>query len=91
LRPEQAERFRRATSFGPGDPAVICTGVLGFPIAGLLSEPIKIVQAPRLTVVLYEAGYLHRQIFTDGRARFPRSLISRPSSATPPDIVSATL
>jgi hypothetical protein len=68
LRSEQAARLRRATSFGPGDPALICTGVMGFPVAGLLSEPIKIVQAPRLTVVLYEAGYLHRQIFTDGRA-----------------------
>jgi len=41
--------------------------VAGFPVAGLLSEPIKIVQAPRLTVVLYEVGNDHRQIFTDGR------------------------
>jgi hypothetical protein len=40
---------------------------MGFPLADLLSEPIKIAQAPRLTIVLYEAGYLHRQIFTDGR------------------------
>jgi len=68
LRPEIAAQFRRAPSFGPGDPALICTGVMGFPLADLLSEPIKIVQAPRLTIVLYEAGYLHRQIFTDGRA-----------------------
>jgi hypothetical protein len=68
VRPEQAQRLPRATSFGPGDPAAICTGVMGFPLAGFLSEPIKIVQAPRLTIVLYEAGYLHRQIFTDGRA-----------------------
>lgn len=41
--------------------------VAGFPVAGLLSEPIKIIQAPRLTVVLYEVGNDHRQIFTDGR------------------------
>jgi hypothetical protein len=41
--------------------------VPGFPLAGLLSEPIKIVQAPRLTIILYEAGNLHRQIYTDGR------------------------
>jgi len=67
LRPEIAARFHRAPSFGPGDPALICTGVMGFPLADLLSEPIKIAQAPRLTIVLYEAGYLHRQIFTDGR------------------------
>jgi len=67
LRPEIAAKFHRAPSFGPGDPALICTGVMGFPLADLLSEPIKIAQAPRLTIVLYEAGYLHRQIFTDGR------------------------
>jgi hypothetical protein len=39
----------------------------GFPLAGLLSEAIKIVQAPRITMLLYEAGNLHRQIHTDGR------------------------
>ena len=37
LRPEIAARFRRAPSFGPGDPALICTGVMGFPLADLLS------------------------------------------------------
>jgi hypothetical protein len=36
-------------------------------IAGLVSESIKIVQAPRLTMILYEAGNFHRQICTDGR------------------------
>src|SRR6202049_3348994 len=35
-------------------PAVICMGVVGFPPAGLLSEPVKIVQAPRETMILYE-------------------------------------
>jgi hypothetical protein len=50
------------------DPADICMGVAGIPQAGLLSEPIKIVQAPRVTMILYEVGNLHRQIFTDGRA-----------------------
>lgn len=39
----------------------------GFPMADLLSEPIKIVQAPRLTMILYEAANAHRQIHTDGR------------------------
>lgn len=39
----------------------------GFPLAGLLSEPIKIVQAPKLTMILYEAANAHRQIYTDGR------------------------
>src|SRR6202011_2700647 len=49
------------------DPADICMHVIGIPVAGLLSEPIKIVQAPRETMILYEAGNLHRQVFTDGR------------------------
>jgi hypothetical protein len=50
------------------DEARVCAEPFSFPLAGFLSEPIKIVQAPRLTMVLYEAGNLHRQIYTDGRA-----------------------
>jgi hypothetical protein len=66
LRPEALEVMRqRAATRNPAD---VCMGVPGFPLAGLLSEPIKMVQAPRLTIVMYEAGYLHRQIYTDGRA-----------------------
>ena len=53
---------------GASDPANVCNGVAGFPLAGLLSEPIKIVQAPRLTMILYEVQNLRRQIYTDGRA-----------------------
>jgi hypothetical protein len=34
--------------------------VAPIPMAGLLSEPIKIIQAPRLTLVLYEYGNGHR-------------------------------
>ncbi len=66
LRPEAAELMRRRT-FG-SNPARLCMDVPGFPLAGLLSEPIKIIQSPRVTAVLYEVGNLHRQIFTDGRA-----------------------
>ena len=50
------------------DPARLCTGVVGIPAAGLLSEPVKIVQAPRETMILYEVGNVHRQVFTDGRS-----------------------
>src|SRR5712691_5367395 len=32
------------------DPENLCRGVLGLPTAGLLSEPVKIVQAPRETI-----------------------------------------
>ena len=50
------------------DPSVVCAAPPPFPLAGLLSEPIKIVQAPRMTIVLYEAGNMYRQIYADGRA-----------------------
>jgi hypothetical protein len=67
LRPEAIERMRR----GPARPTLsdACTPgfSFGFPLAGLLSEPIKIIQAPKVTMVLYEAGNFHRQIYTDGR------------------------
>lgn len=65
LRPEAAAIMRqRAGSRVTQNP---CGRFAGFPLAGLLSEPIKIVQSPRETVVLYEVNNLHRQIFTDGR------------------------
>ena len=69
MRPEGAKVFRERAA--TADPADVCRSVFGFPVAGLLSEPIKIVQAPRTTIVLYEAGSLHRQIFSDGRT-FPK-------------------
>jgi hypothetical protein len=65
MRPEAAEILRHGSPFG--DAAKICTGFIGIPLAGLLSEPIKIVQAPRETMILYELDNLHRQVFTDGR------------------------
>ena len=69
MRPEAAEIMRRREA--SRNPADVCMGVPGFPLAGLLSEPIKIVQSPRLTMILYEVDNLHRQIFTDGR-RLPK-------------------
>ena len=48
----------------------VCHGEYGWPVAGLLSEPFKILQAPKETMILYEVDNLHRQIFTDGR-KFP--------------------
>ena len=63
LKPEIAKRLRERRA----NPAGVCMGVGGFPRTGLLSEPIKIIQAPRMMVIFYEAGYLRRQIFADGR------------------------
>ena len=45
----------------------VCHGEYGWPVAGLLAEPLKIVQAPKVTLILYEVDNLRRQIFTDGR------------------------
>jgi hypothetical protein len=41
---------------------------IGVPAVGLLSEPIKIVQSPRMTVILYESDGTYRQIYADGRS-----------------------
>lgn len=48
----------------------VCHGEYGWPVAGLLAEPVKIVQAPKETVILYEVDHMNRQVFTDGR-EFP--------------------
>ena len=64
LRPEAAELLKRAANRSPAD---VCMGHPGIPLADLLSEPMKIVQSPRLTIVLYEVDNLRRQIYTDGR------------------------
>jgi hypothetical protein len=45
----------------------VCHGEYGWPVAGLLAEPFKIVQAPKEMMILYEVDGLHRQVFTDGR------------------------
>jgi len=68
MRPDAAELMRRraAELF---DPANVCMAVAGIPLADLLSEPIKIVQSTQLTMVLYEVGNTHRQIYSDGRGR----------------------
>ena len=48
-------------------PDNVCHGEYGWPVAGLLAEPMKIVQAPKETLILYEVDNLRRQIFVDGR------------------------
>ncbi len=64
IRPEAVEIQRRRT--GVDFPSTHCLP-LGIPLSGLLSEPTKIVQSPRLIAILYEADDKHRQIYTDGR------------------------
>ena len=65
MRPEAVETMRRlAANRTPSDS---CSTVPGIPFAGLLAAPIKIVQSPRLSLILYELGNSRRQIYTDGR------------------------
>lgn len=66
LRPEAERLMReRGEAYDPSNP---CAEIGGIPLMGLLSEGIKIVQAPKMTMVLYELDNMHRQIFTDGRS-----------------------
>jgi hypothetical protein len=64
MRPRAGEIMRQRAA----KPAEVCANRAGIPLADLLSEPIKIVQSPRLMIVLYESDNSHRQIYTDGRA-----------------------
>jgi len=64
MRPEAAEIFRRRVT-GVEDREVCLP--IGIPLAGLVSEGTKIVQSPRMTVIMYESDGTHRQIYTDGR------------------------
>jgi hypothetical protein len=67
MRPEALEQMRRNRAVDNLADACTPGFSMGFPRAGLVSEPIKIVQARRLTMVMYEAGNFYRQIYTDGR------------------------
>lgn len=54
------------------DVTLVCHNRYGWPVASLLSEPFKILQAPKETMILYEVDNLHRQVFADGR-KFPEN------------------
>lgn len=65
LTPAAAElRHKRAAE---RDPTRVCAEPVGLPFPAFASEPIKIVQSPKETIILYEVDTLNRQIFTDGR------------------------
>jgi hypothetical protein len=71
MRPETAAILRKNAA--NADLTDVCRAPAGVPLGGLLSEPIKIVQSPRMTVILYESDNSHRQIYTDGRG-LPREI-----------------
>ena len=75
VKPEQSQLTPEGDAFMKKRAAArntenVCHGEYGWPVLGLLAEPIKFVQTPRLTVILYEIDHEHRQIFVDGR-KFP--------------------
>src|SRR5215469_6328870 len=67
MRPEAVEQMRRNQAVNHLADACTPGFSMGFPLADLVSEPIQIVQAPRATMILYEAGNFYRHIHTDGR------------------------
>jgi len=69
IRPEVRAKLNQRP---PGPPAVPTLCALPtLPLEGLVPAPFKIVQTPRLTMVLYEADTVFRQVFSDGRALPP--------------------
>ena len=56
---------RRATN-SKDDPSARCLPT-GLPVRALLRTPMKIIQVPNLTAILYESRTTFRQILTDGR------------------------
>lgn len=58
---------RRVENNGKGRPAERCLPD-SVPDGFLLGTPIKIIQTPAVTVILYEQMNHYRQVFTDGRA-----------------------
>jgi len=64
IRPAAAEILQRRLPSEFPDTNCLPAGI---PVAGLVSEPVKIVQSPGLIVMLYESEDGHRQIYTDGR------------------------
>ena len=67
MRPEAVDQMRRNQAADNLADACTAGFPMGFPRADLVSEPIKIVQAPRVMMIMYEAGNFYRQIYTDGR------------------------
>ena len=64
LRPEAlAILANRKSGSNPADNCL----PISIPAAGLVSEPVKIVQAPKMTIMMYESDGTYRQIYTDGR------------------------
>jgi hypothetical protein len=67
LRPEVRAELAKRPPGPPARPPSLCV-LPTLPLESLVPAPFKLVQTPRLTMVLYEADTVFRQIFSDGRA-----------------------
>src|SRR5262249_29730646 len=67
IRPEVRAKLAQGP---PARPPSLCN-LPTLPLQGFVPAPFKLVQTPRLTMVLYEADTIFRQIFSDGRALPP--------------------
>jgi hypothetical protein len=65
FQPEAATRFQQQMHSNRKPPTLCMPPSL--PVADLVPAPFKIVQTPRMLLILYEADTVFRQIFTDGR------------------------
>jgi hypothetical protein len=65
LQPE-AKAVYEKSSQGNARPPTLCA-IPTLPVENLIPGPYKIVQTPRIMMVLYEDNSVFRQIFTDGR------------------------
>jgi hypothetical protein len=70
FRPEVRAQLDKRPPGPPPRPASLCT-LPTLPLQGHVPAPFKLVQTPKLTMVLYEADTIFRQIFSDGRALPP--------------------
>jgi len=57
---------QRQATLSKDDPSARCLPT-GLPVRALLRTPLKILQTPGTTAILYESGTRFRQILTDGR------------------------
>jgi hypothetical protein len=65
MKPEAAESFRKnAQNLVTSEAHCL---PIGIPRGELFSVPFKIIQNPGVTVMIYEASGMHRQVYTDGR------------------------
>jgi hypothetical protein len=64
---------KRMANFMADRPSAHCLPH-GIPDQWLIGNPVKIVQDPGLTIILYEQNTHYRQIFTDGRPHPPRRI-----------------